>query len=170
MTDTPPHVSKGVHPCRCRGNSDVFECRFHVEGSSLPVQGQPFVRGSDHPMLGFIPAGAGATECLCSRGRRSWVHPCRCRGNFVVRAQCPPRQGSSLPVQGQRLWGVGMSDVRGFIPAGAGATAGMKGVILPEGVHPCRCRGNSASSSVSCLPWGSSLPVQGQRLFLRAGE
>ena len=152
----------GGHPCRCRGNIFHPASHWSHQGSSLPVQGQPFAFRRRVPRHGFIPAGAGATSVVCDGVESNRVHPCRCRGNSNTAARGNRPYGSSLPVQGQRRARHRADHRQGFIPAGAGATCESGWSPQCPWVHPCRCRGNIPAQPWDASYWGSSLPVQGQ--------
>ena len=154
--------SKKVHPCVCRGNVEVSSQEARELGSSLRLQGQPMARRRTDHGRGFIPASAGATPNARRRQRSGGVHPCVCRGNTVGRGYPGAATGSSLRLQGQRLLlGLDLLHV-GFIPASAGATGNGNSPAPARRVHPCVCRGNSASGIGVGPVCGSSLRLQGQ--------
>ena len=142
--NTTQHHSAGrnhpVHPCRRREHLASVERAKVPDGSSLQAQGT-----LDRPPPGqlpdrFIPAGAGNTRNLCSLCRVCTVHPCRRREHINSDPVCLWEIGSSLQAQGTRHLFLDSVLVDRFIPAGAGNTEMLAGLLITEPVHPCRRR------------------------------
>ena len=168
-SDQRPPPAGRVHPCGCRGDSGGEELGAYEAGSSLRVQGRRWGEGGESWVVGFIPAGAGATRWRNWCMRTARVHPCGCRGDLGQAQQALQDLGSSLRVQGRpdriRRAPLGV----GFIPAGAGATGSRPFPASRPGVHPCGCRGDADTSRPARCCQGSSLRVQGRQLA-RAGR
>ena len=151
-----------VHPCPCRGGDEaVHACCAHG-GSSLPMQGRRFLRVGPALDRGFIPAHAGAAPAPAPRSPVPGVHPCPCRGGTSRASSLLRQAGSSLPMQGRLEEIVGVVRPHGFIPAHAGAAGSGHPEELPQGVHPCPCRGGRARADKTLADEGSSLPMQGR--------
>ena len=155
--------SAGAHP-RSRGeNASRSLMRASAAGSSPLTRGKPRPVVLARALAGLIPAHAGKTISGTGTGFQHPAHP-RSRGENVGAGR-PDRHaaGSSPLTRGKPFNPVSLIFHARLIPAHAGKTPHVMGLIGAGRAHP-RSRGeNTADDALTAQPAGSSPLTRGKR-------
>ena len=154
--------SRWAHP-RSRGeNWLLVAVCVGVEGSSPLTRGKPGVCPSRATSSGLIPAHAGKTKRRMASREPRGAHP-RSRGENVIPIATQIGQAGSSPLtRGKRWKGPEDLDKRRLIPAHAGKTYAISGLLPVVRAHP-RSRGeNRMIAGAGVLVLGSSPLTRGK--------
>ena len=137
-----PACDLGAHP-RSRGENLVAGAAHSLaRGSSPLTRGKLFVGRFACGAARLIPAHAGKTRSFGTILQLDGAHP-RSRGeNVLVLIVGGGRQGSSPLTRGKRVFGEGLLEQGGLIPAHAGKTGSSVSSITSARAHP-RSRGEN---------------------------
>ena len=157
-------ASSRAHP-RSRGENDHNEVLAAFEDGSSPLtRGKPHRQRTVHPRERLIPAHAGKTltDGIIERGAAA--HP-RSRGENSTEHLADVGHGGSSPLTRGKPESAGAFALdRGLIPAHAGKTGVISGIIQVWTAHP-RSRGENWSCPVGGVgPCGSSPLTRGKLL------
>ena len=152
MKSRPDHPrSRGVYPPPPTDFAAVY-------GSSPLARGLLLVPFHSHDSIGIIPARAGFTRGLASRGLVQWDHP-RSRGVYghgpILLDQ---KAGSSPLARGLRVFVLVGTLCVGIIPARAGFTPECRLCATHDEDHP-RSRGVYFVGAARCRPGRGSSPL-----------
>ena len=139
----PPRLyRRGAHP-RSRGeNVRTAQYSPPAGGSSPLTRGKPWRRGRKHGVVRLIPAHAGKTSTPVTVVVSQPAHP-RSRGeNSTLGEPVTIHRGSSPLTRGKRRQDPRCPSCPGLIPAHAGKTGGVVGVVASRMAHP-RSRGEN---------------------------
>ena len=128
-----------VHPRLCGEHKQQVASLRHPAGSSPPVRGTPSIARGWLGKLRFIPACAGNTAILLTRGAMQAVHPRLCGEHSPVMWKSCARCGSSPPVRGTLAHLANAHRTGRFIPACAGNTRRKQSAPASQPVHPRLC-------------------------------
>ena|GEM_PF-600626 len=150
-----------VHPRGCGERIARQRLAGGWSGSSPRVRGTEAPESDDPDAWRFIPAGAGNGATSRRAKRCAPVHPRGCGERQAENLQHLPPRGSSPRVRGTGLSAARRSDVRRFIPAGAGNGRLDRPIPPQRAVHPRGCGERFSCSSVYLPAFGSSPRVRG---------
>ena len=114
---------------------------------------------------GIIPAHAGNTWGRGHNGGKRWDHPRACGEHALMDATHGDLPGSSPRMRGTLYDAVADCGVQGIIPAHAGNTVELRGILNDSRDHPRACGEHSPSSDVSVILTGSSPRMRGTHLI-----
>ena len=106
------------------------------------MRGKPIDVWRDNLKLGLIPAYAGKTARPGYRLTWPRAHPRVCGENMLVHWPSRTRLGSSPRMRGKRDGTFSISLDGGLIPAYAGKTEGLSGLVVAMRAHPRVCGEN----------------------------
>ena len=152
-----------AHPRVCGENSARQSRGIPCGGSSPRMRGKlgGKIVGPLAPRL--IPAYAGKTICHCGIRSNSQAHPRVCGENIPASLPHTVFPGSSPRMRGKRSRRCRSIPSRRLIPAYAGKTAGVMGIMLMPWAHPRVCGENIMVIILACPPMGSSPRMRGKR-------
>ena len=122
----PSAALRGVDPRGCGGDGRRGRRRRATTGGSPRVRGRQFDRAYPQQGRGWIPAGAGETLAAANSQRNARVDPRGCGGDCVEMSALLAYEGGSPRVRGRPRADDPGHLRRGWIPAGAGETLGLR--------------------------------------------
>ena len=153
----------GAYPRRCGGTLSSRAVIARSRGLSPQVRGNQRMPAASQPGGGPIPAGAGEPERKTSSRITARAYPRRCGGTTRKKLTVYWRRGLSPQVRGNLIFGTGLCQRNGPIPAGAGEPPSAAGSIARRRAYPRRCGGTTAANETAVNGAGLSPQVRGNR-------
>ena len=150
------------HPRACGANRVASFQRRWPCGSSPRVRGKRWLPVEDRHDARIIPARAGQTRKPSMRCTVHPDHPRACGANRLNADGLSSRSGSSPRVRGKPLVGSADRASARIIPARAGHTFCVCGMIYVSTDHPRACGANQSPYSFLPTSYGSSPRVRGK--------
>ena len=156
-------AQSSAHPRVC-GENPVSSNRAAVtRGSSPRMRGKRAGPGRSGGPCGLIPAYAGKTRVGAGSVSARSAHPRVCGENLPKALPMISAAGSSPRMRGKPRSVGGIWKVSRLIPAYAGKTGRVIGMLITGRAHPRVCGENLTGPCVPCRPRGSSPRMRGKR-------
>ncbi len=156
-------VPEREHPRGCGADDAAGPETGACGGASPRVRGRHEREDERHPLPGSIPARAGPTANVVSRGVPGREHPRACGADRTGGGSSSTVQGASPRVRGRRPCGAANSGRGRSIPARAGPTSTPSSSCGSQAEHPRACGADIRTLACGGLAKGASPRVRGRR-------
>jgi hypothetical protein len=163
LTDDKETANRGEwdHPRACGAHEESSKRVPESAGSSPRMRGSPPSTRAYSSPNGIIPAHAGLTVSIVTKGTLNWDHPRACGAHHRDVYQMICEKGSSPRMRGSLDMGQSRSSTMGIIPAHAGLTYSVSHSLTRCRDHPRACGAHAPFATRPFSQMGSSPRMRG---------